>query len=168
MIDTATDTDIPALADMLHGWNALHAAHLPHRFHTDADRAALAGHLRLALGQGARALLYRLQGVPRGYLLWRWHGAGDAELAHPARLARLEHIYVEPNLRRHGMGRRLVARFEADIVRAGAEGWISPVHGFNAASAALMRGAGADLAVKLFEKRFQTPQASSNPATMSR
>lgn len=168
MIDTATDADVPALADMLRGLNALHAAHVPHRFHAAADTAALQAHLRAQMGQGARGLVYRLQGVPRGYLMWRWRPAGDPAPERPGRIAVMEHIYVEPNFRRHGMARRLIARFEGEIARSGATGWVALVHRFNTRSAALMRGAGAEGAVDIFEKRLHTPQASSSPATIPR
>jgi GNAT superfamily N-acetyltransferase len=168
MIDTANDRDIPALADMLRGLNANHAFHLPDRFHDRASPAELQAHLRGQMDLGAQLLVYRLQDVPRGYLMWRWRAAGDPALEHPRRVAVLDHIYVEPNFRRHGMARRLVARFEAEIARSGGSGWVALVHRFNVRSAALMRGAGAAQSVDLFEKRLQAPQASSNPATIPR
>lgn len=152
MIDTATDSDIPALADMLYALNAHHATDLPTRFHTDGPVSALHAFFAKQMGQGARVLLYRTEGVPRGYLLWQVVEHPGSALENPRRQALLDHIYVEPIWRRRGLAGRLIARFERDITQAGCTGWYSRVHVFNRASAALMRGAGAQVAVETYEK----------------
>ncbi|WP_417209520.1 GNAT family N-acetyltransferase [Antarctobacter sp.] len=154
MIDTADDSDIPALADMLHALNAHHASDLPDRFHTDGSGAALQSFFTQKLGQGARVLLYRTEGVPRGYLMWQAIDTAATALEHPRRQALLDHIYVQPIWRHRGLAQRLIARFERDIAAEGCSGWITRVHAFNAPSAALMRGAGAHLAVEVYEKRL--------------
>ncbi|MCM2562333.1 hypothetical protein M8756_09225 [Lutimaribacter sp. EGI FJ00015] len=147
MIDLASEADILALADMLHGPGALQAPRL-----------------QRAMGQGAQMLVYRLQGVPRGYLIWSWSKACDAAPESAGRLAVLDHVQVEPNFRRHGMARRLIARFEMEIARAGAAGWGCPIHR-KPGCAALMCGAGALIRGERFEKRLQTPHSSNSPAT---
>ena len=162
MIDTATDDDIPALADMLFALNAHHARDLPGRFHTDGPAPALQAFFAEQMGQGARVLLYRTEGVPRGYLLWQLLEHPGSALEHPRRQALLDHIYVAPIWRRRGVAQRLVARFESEIAAECCSGWISRVHAFNSASAALMRGQGAQLAVETFEKRLPAP-AKADP-----
>ncbi|SMX42590.1 GNAT family N-acetyltransferase [Maliponia aquimaris] len=152
MIDTARDTDLPALADMLYALNALHATHLPERFHTAGRRSDLGDILAGAMADGAQLLIYRTEGVPRGYLMWRPVDRPATALELAARKALLDHIYVQPIWRRRGLGARLMARFEQDIRAEGCTGWISRVHAFNGASAALMRGAGAQLSLQVFEK----------------
>ncbi|ASP21275.1 acetyltransferase (GNAT) family protein [Antarctobacter heliothermus] len=154
MIDTATDHDIPTLADMLYALNAHHAADLPGRFHTDGTEAALRTFFAQKLGQGACVLLYRTEGVPRAYLMWQILDHAGTALEHPRRQALLDHIYVQPIWRHRGLARRLIARFEQDSRAQGCTGWITRVHAFNTPSAALMRGAGAHLAVEVYEKRL--------------
>jgi GNAT superfamily N-acetyltransferase len=154
MIDFATSDDLTALADMLHALNAYHAVHLPERFHTGGDSAQLCGFFEQALAEGARILLYRTEAVPRGYLMWRRIDRSASVLEHGAPLALLDHVHVEPIWRRRGLGTRLIARFESEIRSEGCTGWITKVHAFNDPSAALMRGAGADLSVRIFEKRL--------------
>ncbi|SNT11903.1 GNAT family N-acetyltransferase [Antarctobacter heliothermus] len=149
-----TDTDIPALADMLYALNAHHAADLPGRFHTEGDAPALRTFFVEKLGQGARILLYRTEGVPRAYLMWQVLDHAATALEHPRRQALLDHIHVQPIWRHRGLARRLIARFEIDSAAEGCTGWITRVHAFNTPSAALMRGAGAHLAVETYEKRL--------------
>ncbi|MGP6087914.1 GNAT family N-acetyltransferase [Antarctobacter jejuensis] len=157
MIDTATDHDLPALASMLYALNAQHAAQLPARFHTDGQSPDLTAFLAQAMEEGARVLLYRTEGVPRGYLMWQLIERPETPLERPGRIALLDHIYVEPIWRRRGLGQRLIARFEREIAEAGCDSWITRVHAFNGASAALMQEAGARLSVQVFEKPLQTP-----------
>ncbi|KUF10356.1 GNAT family N-acetyltransferase [Pseudoponticoccus marisrubri] len=166
MIRSATQDDIPALAAMLRELNALHATQVPHRFHDSGDAAGLRAFFETAFAEGARALLYVTDGVPRGYLLWRIEDRPASALEPPRRLAVLDHVHVEPIWRRRGLAGRLVARFEAESLAAGCTGWIARVHVFNASSAGLMRQAGAAPAVELFEKRLQAPSRSSSPAAM--
>lgn len=157
MFTPCDSQDIPALATMLRGLNALHAAHVPHRFHGDAGAPELESFFAEAMASGAQLRAYRLQGVPRGYLMWRWRHAERTALEHPQRRAMLEHIWVEPSWRRRGVARRLISGFEAEIAGQGASGWTTMVHAFNAPSRALMTGAGAVGSVEVLEKRFQTP-----------
>ncbi|APZ53842.1 GNAT family N-acetyltransferase [Salipiger abyssi] len=152
MIDHFTETDLSDVAVLLRGLNALHAARLPQRFHEAADAAALGSFLQERMGQGARALVYRAGGVARGYLLWHPRDVPASAVDHARRVAVLEHIAVAPSWRRRGIARRLVARFEAEAAGAGCEAWLTAVHDFNAASAALMRQAGAARAIDILEK----------------
>ena len=170
MIQPATPRDLPALARMLRDLNALHAAHVPARFHDEGPEAALRAFFEEAQGQGARVLVYRTEGLARGYLMWRPQPEGVPALERSRRMAVLDHLYVEPIWRRRGLAGRLLRRFEAEIAAEGFDGWLSRVHGFNAASGALMSGAGAAVAVQVFEKALpaQTPAASSRPETMPR
>ncbi len=157
MITEATLDDIPDVADLLRDLQALHVAHIPHRFHDAATPDMLRAFLAGAMGNGARILLYRTDGVARGYLMWRVAEQARDVLRHDLRRAQLDHVMVQASWRRRGVARRLVTRFEADIATAGCTGWFSLVHAFNDASAALMRSAGADLAVQGFEKRQTSP-----------
>lgn len=153
MIDTFTDSDLPALATMLRGLNIHHMCHAPDRFHDAASDVDLCAFLKDAMAGGSQILLYRTEGVPRGYLMWRLRD----QAADPVQIARrhgvLEHIHVAAGWRRRGIARRLIRRFEAEIDGIGCTGWITQVHAFNTASAALMRGAGAEVVVNTFEKR---------------
>lgn len=151
MITQATDDDLPDLVPLLRALHALHVTHVPDRFHDQASDAALLEVLRGARAAGARFLVYRTEGVARGYLKWQPMPAGVAALEHPTRQAVLDHIYVEPIWRRRGLASRLIARFEAEI--AGEfDGWVVRVHAFNRASAALMQRHGAVLAVQAYAK----------------
>ncbi|MCR8549898.1 GNAT family N-acetyltransferase [Salipiger sp. P9] len=154
MIDHFTETDLPHVAALLRGLNALHVARVPQRFHDAADETALAAFLAQQMAEGAQALVYRAEGVPRGYLLWKRRDMPASAVDRARRLAVLDHIAVAPSWRRRGIGRRLVARFEAEARAAGCEGWITMVHAFNGASAGLMRQSGAALAVEVLEKRL--------------
>ncbi|MBV7394020.1 GNAT family N-acetyltransferase [Mameliella sediminis] len=154
MIDTASHSDIPALAELLFALNAHHATDLPGRFHKDGALPELESFLSDRLTGGARALIYRTEGVARAYLLWQILERPASALEHPARMALLDHIYVAPIWRHRGLARRLIARFENDIREEGCEGWLTRVHAFNTASAAMMQGAGAQLSVQTFEKRL--------------
>lgn len=140
MIDTATEADMRAIADSLDG------------------RAMPA--LCKQTPCGAPVLVYRLQNVARGYLLWRWVA--------PRGVARIDRIFVEPNFRRHGMARRLIARFEGEIARSGGQGWVAEADPARPSGLALMRRVGAKGSGHRFEKRLHTPQASSSPATIPR
>lgn len=154
MIAPCTTSDIPALAALLRGLQAHHAAHLPQRFHDRATEADLRDVLHDALSEGAELLAYRVEGVPRGYLMWRWRERPASALEHPARLAQLDHIWTDPSWRRRGIARRLIAAFEARTIAQGAQGWSVAPQGTNAAARALMAGAGARPAARMLEKRF--------------
>lgn len=152
MIDTATDRDLPALASMLYALNAHHAAQRPARFHTEGRATDIAVFLADAMAEGAHVLLYKTEGVPRGYLMWRLIDRPASPLEYAGRAGLLDHIYVEPIWRRRGVGQRLIARFEREISEAGCDNWITRVHAFNGASANLMQEVGARLSVQVFEK----------------
>ncbi|EIE52863.1 N-acetyltransferase [Citreicella sp. 357] len=152
MIDNLLPDDLPQVAPLLRGLNALHAAQVPHRFHPDAGDAALGAFLERELASGARGLVYRTEGVVRGYLLWRCRTVPCTAVEHARTIAVLDHIAVAPSWRRRGIGRRLAERFETQARAAGCDGWIVAVHSFNTASAALMRGLGARDAVTMLEK----------------
>ncbi|NVK60965.1 MAG: GNAT family N-acetyltransferase [Rhodobacteraceae bacterium] len=154
MIDTFLDTDLPHVAALLRGLNALHVQRVPHRFHDDADPETLEAFLATLMEQGGRILVYRAEGVPRGYLLWKLRDIPASAVERGRRVAVLEHIAVAPSWRRRGIARRLVERFETGIRSEGCEGWVTTVHSFNAASGALMRRAGARPAVQLLEKQL--------------
>lgn len=152
MITPATPDDIPDLAQMLRGLNALHARHLPERFHDTARDAGLRGIFRDHMGQGAQVLIYRTEGVARGYLMWMAEERPGTTLEHAQRHAVLDHIYVAPGWRRRGIGGRLIRRFEAEARAAGHARWLTRVHDFNRASLALMDRAGAKPAVQVLTK----------------
>ncbi|MBN8185589.1 GNAT family N-acetyltransferase [Salipiger thiooxidans] len=154
MIDSFLDTDLPHVASLLRGLNALHVQRVPHRFHDDADAETLEAFVATLMEQGARILVYRAEGVPRGYLLWKLRDIPASAVERERRVAVLEHIAVAPSWRRRGIARRLVERFETGIRSEGCEGWLTTVHSFNDASAALMRRAGARPAVELLEKQL--------------
>ncbi|SDE11893.1 Acetyltransferase (GNAT) family protein [Salipiger thiooxidans] len=154
MIDSFLDTDLPHVASLLRGLNALHVQQVPHRFHDDADPETLEAFVATLMEQGGRILVYRAEGVPRGYLLWKLRDIPASAVERGRRVAVLEHIAVAPSWRRRGIARRLVERFETGIRSEGCEGWVTTVHSFNGASAALMRRAGARPAVELLEKQL--------------
>lgn len=158
MIDDLILDDLPQVAPLLRGLNGLHVAHVPHRFHDDAGDAALAAFLEHQLASGARGLVYRAEGVVRGYLLWRCQERPRTAVDCARTVAVLDHIAVAPSWRRRGIARRLVERFEKQAHAEGCDGWTVTVHSFNAASAALMRGVGARDAVTTLEKQFATPR----------
>lgn len=96
MIDIATETDIPELAAMMRQLNQAHVGGNPARFHDlgrDEKRQAF---FATAFPAGGRVLVYRLEGCPRGYLLWNLRMLGVAAFKHPRRLAVLDHIFVDP------------------------------------------------------------------------
>ncbi|MBP0483379.1 GNAT family N-acetyltransferase [Sagittula salina] len=142
MITLATDTDLSELVPLLRDLNAQHTAYVPERFRCRGTDADLLGLLRSAAGRGTRFLIYRTEGVPRGYLGWRPHPVPEGALLQP-RLALLDHITVEPIWRRRGLATRLIARFEVEV--AAFDGWMVQGHAFNAASRALMRRYGTRL-----------------------
>ena len=152
MITEARAQDLPALVPLLRDLNALHADRVPAMYHDDGSDAEIEAVLRGMVEEGARILIYVTEGVPRAYLLWKPNRAPVEALECPLRLAVLDHIYVAPIWRKRGMARRLVARFEADIEKAGFEGWRVSVHRFNAASVALMQNTGARPAVVTYLK----------------
>ena len=152
MITTATRDDIPDLAQMLRGLNALHARHLQERFHDTARDAGLRGFFRDRMRQGAQILIYRTEGVARGYLMWLAEARPNTALELAGSQAVLDHIYVAPGWRRRGIGGRLIRRFEAEARAAGHARWVTRVHNFNRASLALMEGAGADPTVQVLSK----------------
>jgi GNAT superfamily N-acetyltransferase len=154
MIDTLTLDDIPALAQMLRGLNRLHAHHLPQSYHDNGTDDALETFFHQQFEQGARLIGYRLEGLPRGYLMWQLQDKPADELMHARRRALLDHIYVDPILRKRGVGKRMIAAFEQAIALEGCRSWVSLVHDFNAPSQQLMRQAGAGVAVQMFERRL--------------
>ncbi|MBU2959596.1 GNAT family N-acetyltransferase [Citreicella sp. C3M06] len=152
MIDPLSKHDLPQVAPLLRGLNALHVSRVPHRFHGASDDAALGGFLAQQLDDGAFGLVYRAEGVVRGYLLWRVRDIPASAVEQGRRVALLDHIAVAPSWRRRGIARRLARRFESEARAAGCDGWVVSVHSFNAASWALMRGLGARDAVQILEK----------------
>ena len=103
MIDTFLDTDLPHVASLLRGLNALHVQRVPHRFHDDADPETLEAFLATLMEQGGRILVYRAEGVPRGYLLWKLRDIPASAVERGRRVAVLEHIAVAPSWRRRGI-----------------------------------------------------------------
>ena len=152
MITEATQSDLGGLVPLFRSLNDLHAVHVPDRFHDAASDADLHEVLQDAWNAGSRFLVYRTEGVARGYLKWQMLPEGVAALERPRRTALLDHIWVEPIWRRRGLASRLIDRFERDSAGAGARGWTVRVHAFNAASAALMQRHGARLSVQSFDK----------------
>ena len=152
MISHATDADLPDLVSHLRALNAFHAEAVPERFHDNGDDAALLAVLQAQHARGGRFLLYRTEGVLRGYLKWQAVPKGEPALERAQRLALLDHIYVEPIWRRRGLASRLIAAFEAASTAEGFTGWTVRVHAFNRASAALMQRHGAVLSVQSFAK----------------
>ncbi|WP_425100037.1 GNAT family N-acetyltransferase [Tropicibacter sp. S64] len=127
MISTVTETQLPELVPLFRGLPA-------HSVPESRGDAAILHRLRAALAGDTRFLVYRTEGVVRGILAWRPHLVpGD-----PRRIALVDHIHVEPILRRRGIASRLVTRFEEDIAEA-FDGWTVEAHAVNAACAALMR-----------------------------
>ncbi|MCT4610106.1 MAG: GNAT family N-acetyltransferase [Pelagimonas sp.] len=154
MIDTLTPDDIPALAQMLRGLNRLHMFHLPHLYHDNGADEALEAFFTTQFEQGARVIGYRLEGIPRGYLMWQLQERPADGLMFARKRGLLDHIFVDPILRKRGVGRRLIAAFEEQIQQEGCGSWVSLVHAFNTPSQQLMQDAGAGVAVQMFEKRF--------------
>lgn len=155
MITPATDTDIPALAGMLRDLNAWHVPLAPHRLHGQGDHAALCAFFNTALADGARVLIYRTEGVARGYLMWTVQDRSGSAVTKALRRAVLDHIYVEPSWRHCGLAQRLIARFEQDSRAEGCAGWITHVFAQNEASLSLMRGQGAQTAMEVLEKVYR-------------
>lgn len=147
MIDPATPDDIPDLAAMLRLLNGCHAAHLPDRFHQSGSQTDLCAFFEARMDAGGQVLLYKTEGVARGYAFWEPLVLEDTALTHARRCALLDHVFVMPGWRRRGIARRLLRRFEADIKEDGFSEWTVRVDSFNAASLALMKGAGAAPAV---------------------
>ena len=164
MITPSTPDDLPALAEMLAALNGVHVLHRPDRFHGAADAAAREAFLADKLAGGGRILVYRTQGVPRGYLMWGTQVTADSPLERARAMAVLDHIYVEPTWRRRGLASRLIERFRQDIAAQGLSGWVARVHSFNAASLGLMQRHGAVPSVVMLEA--QTPQSDSRSETI--
>ncbi|MFW2587811.1 N-acetyltransferase family protein [Sagittula sp. SSi028] len=156
MITTLTPEDLNQIVPLLRDLNALHAMHLPDRFHNDGSDAALLELLRAEHAQGARFIMYETEGVARGYLKWRPMPEGPQALCRPQRRALLDHIYVDPIWRRRGLASRLITRFETEIAAEFA-GWTVRVHAFNRASRALMDRHGAHAAVLSLDKPLGQP-----------
>ncbi|MEQ5870046.1 GNAT family N-acetyltransferase [Sagittula sp. NFXS13] len=161
MITTAETSDLPDLVSLMRALNAYHADHAPDRFHDRACDADLLGLLQSAQADGARFLIYRTEGVARGYLKWLPVPAAAPVMEHPRRQALLDHIYVEPIWRRRGLASRLIARFEAEIA-GHFDGWTVRVHAFNTASRALMQRHGAEATVLAYAKASSSSW-STNP-----
>lgn len=153
MIETARPGDLAALADLLPAQGAPYPC-----------RHALAE----AMHAGARVLLYRTEGVPRGVLIWQppVPSAGAPDRA-PV-LALLLHVQVQPIWRRRGLATRLIARAEQDMRAGCLLGWGGEVPEGNRPGERLIRGAGATCEGGVCQKRFQTPAWSSSPATIPR
>ncbi|MDA7430077.1 GNAT family N-acetyltransferase [Primorskyibacter aestuariivivens] len=152
MITAAIPDDIPDLAQMLRGLNALHTRHLPERFHDTGSEVELRSFFRDRMGQGAQILIYRTETVARGYLMWMAEERAETMLERAGAQAVLDHIYVAPGWRRRGIGGRLIRRFEAEARAAGHAMWLTRVPVFNRASLTLMEGAGATPAVHALVK----------------
>ncbi len=157
MIDTANPDDIDALAGLLAQINALHAHHVPGRFHTNGTQAELAAFWRDAMAGGAMVLVERRANALHGYLSWKIEDRPATALEYAMRRARLDHIFVDPGHRRQGIAARLIGRFEAEAQAAGCHEWYTTVHAFNAPSRSLMRGAGASDSVLARSKRLDQP-----------
>ncbi len=154
MIRDCVDTDLPKLVSLLRSLNMLHVQHLPHRFHDEARDPELLSFFQARQAKGARILAYFTEGLPRGYLMWEVEHRDMTCVTLARHQAVLDHIYVEPGWRRRGIGRRLITRFEAECAQVPCKEWISRVHSFNDASNALMRGAGAGVGLRVYQKRL--------------
>ncbi|MFW2543823.1 GNAT family N-acetyltransferase [Primorskyibacter sp. 2E107] len=131
---TTTETELKGLETLLHDLQQLPVHFQPHRDRRGAQDGALFEGLRRAQLDGTRFLTYRTEGVARGYLAWTALPVGS--------LARLDHVYVMPILRRRGVASRLIARFEQEI--AGAfDGWVVAGPGDTCAARGLMARYGA-------------------------
>lgn len=154
MIDTLTLDDIPALVQMLRGLNRLHVHHLPRAYHDKGTDEALEAFFHEQFEQGARLIGYRLEGLPRAYLMWQVQDKPADALTQARRRALLDHIYVDPILRKRGVGKRMISAFEQAMAQEGCESWVSYVHDFNRPSQQLMQQAGAQPYVQMFERRL--------------
>ena len=84
MITEATQSDLGGLVPLFRSLNDLHAVHVPDRFHDAASDADLHEVLQGAWHAGSRFLVYRTEGVARGYLKWQMLPEGVAALERPA------------------------------------------------------------------------------------
>lgn len=139
-VDIAEEADLSAIACMLAALNDLH---MPSRFRSDVTVADLEGFLRGKLATGAQAVVYRTEGVARGYLLWLVDDLPGDVLRHPRKVATLDQIYVDPICRRRGVARRMIRFFELHAELAGCSEWVATHYAFNNASQSLLQGAGA-------------------------
>lgn len=153
-IDVAVEADLPAMAAMLGALNDLHARQMPDRFRSGASSTALEGFLRDKMDTGARAVVYRSQGVARAYLLWLIEDRVGDVLRHPRRVAILDQIYVDPICRRRGVARRMIRFFETQAQMVGCPEWVASHYAFNIASRNLLKGAGAVDDVQRLAKRL--------------
>ena len=142
-IDIAEEADLSAIATMFAALNDLHARQMPSRFRSDVAVADLEGFLRDKLATGAQAVVYRTEGVARGYLLWLVDGRPGDVLRHPRKVATLDQIYVDPICRRRGVARRMIRFFEMQAQLADCSEWVATHYAFNNASQSLLQGAGA-------------------------
>lgn len=142
-IDIAEEADLSAIATMFAALNDLHARQMPSRFRSDVTVADLEGFLRDRIATGAQAVVYRTEGVARGYLLWLVDGRAGDVLRHPRKVATLDQIYVDPICRRRGVARRMIRFFEMQAQLAGCSEWVATQYAFNNASQSLLQGAGA-------------------------
>jgi GNAT superfamily N-acetyltransferase len=148
MITPCETRDLTALARMLHELGELTGAP-PAALAEGGGPAALRAVFTEALARDASVLVYRTEGLARGYLMWRpLPGAAGS----PRRMALLEQLFVDPVWRRRGLARRLLARCEADLRAAGFTGWTAPVPEASTASRAWMRAAGAERSGPVCEK----------------
>lgn len=121
---------------------------------TSADIATLTEVVSAHLAPNSQLLVYRLEGVPRGCLSWQVVTQPSCQTCHSDRLALLKHIFVVPNFRRHGMGRRLITRFEDEITQDRCIAWRAAVSSGTMGFAGLMACSGAVQSAVGYEKRL--------------
>lgn len=122
----------------------LHAAMRPDLFRTGATSAEIASYFAGWLGHpGIHVLLAVEGGNDVGYLLFELQDRQGDCLTMPEKRCILHHIAVAETARRKGVGTALIDAMRQRARQKGVTRWTTSYWTFNAASEALMAGAGA-------------------------
>ena len=148
MIRVLDEAELPRILPLVRQVQALHAAHLPARFHTRATDAAFLEWYQTGLRDNdAFVLVDERDGQLAGYLLAIPQRQPRSPFNEPLAELMLDQICVDARFRRQGVGTSLIVAMEARMQELELTVWRAKHWVFNAASAALMQKMGADLQV---------------------
>ncbi len=145
MIETLSIDDLPDILPALRQVQDLHVHARPDIFATWEDETAyLAFFRKMMEEQGLTILVWREDGRCVGFVSYEIETRAANPFLNPHRRGNLHHISVLATHRRRGIGLALVRAVQAALREAGVDLWVVTYWRFNAASAALMRAAGAE------------------------
>ncbi len=130
-IRPAASSDLDALLVLYHHVQSLHAQAHPDRFRSQAPANEVTSAFRKMMEDPSAQWLIAETEQPVGYLYAQFQDRPETWLRPASRFCYLSHISIHPDMRRKGVGRRLIAAMVVEAKKRGFTRIVLEVWAFN-------------------------------------